>query len=122
MNAVPPDFVVNADAGLLSRIFQNLIANAISYAPSGKVVVGARMIGGHRPTVECWVSDDGEGIPSSHLERIFEKMETDSREGKTGAGLGLAIVRTFVENHGGNVSVESEAGHGSTFRFTLPAE
>jgi len=119
VNQVPHDLIVNADAGLLSRIFQNLIGNAIAYTPAGKVTVGARALDGDRGGVECWVSDTGEGIPESHRSRIFEVCETDAREGRNGSGLGLAIVRTFVESHGGKVAVESEAGDGSTFRFTL---
>jgi signal transduction histidine kinase len=121
VNAVPYDLTVNADAGLLERIFQNLIANAIGYAPKGKVSIGAREIENLPGAVECWVSDDGEGIPDCQFERIFEKTETDGREGRHGSGLGLAIVRKFVEGHGGKVCVESEVGRGTTFRFTIPA-
>jgi len=121
VNDVPYGLTVNADAGLLERIFQNLIANAIDYAPNGKVSIGAREIDNRPGSVECWVSDDGEGIPDCQFERIFEKMETDGREGRQGSGLGLAIVRKFVEGHGGQVWVESEVGRGTTFRFTIPA-
>ncbi len=52
---------------------------------------------------------------------MFDKLETDP-EKKGGMGLGLAIVKQFVEAHGGKVTVESEVGHGSTFRFTIPVE
>jgi len=118
INQVPDDLVVYADAGLLRRVFQNIIANAIAYAPRGKVVIGAREFGAER-TVECWVSDNGAGIPRERLEKVFDKAETDpGKEG--GWGLGLAIVKTFVEAHGGKVSVESKEGVGSTFRCTLP--
>jgi len=117
-NAVPEDFVVNADASLLRRVFQNLIANAISYTPRGEVVIGARQTD-ENGAVECFIRDNGGGIPSGRCNTVFEKHETDpDKEG--GLGLGLAIVKTFVEAHGGTVSVESELGVGSTFRFTLP--
>ena len=117
-NAVPEDFVVYADASLLRRVFQNLIANAISYTPRGEVVIGARQAG-DGGAVECFVRDNGAGIPADRCSTVFEKHETDpDKEG--GLGLGLAIVKTFVEAHDGAVTVESELGVGSTFRFTLP--
>ena len=117
-NAVPEDFVVYADAALLRRVFQNLIANAIAYTPRGEVVIGARVAadGG----AECFVRDDGAGIPEDRRAAVFDKHETDPDK-PGGLGLGLAIVKTFVEAHGGEVTVESEVGVGSTFRFTLPA-
>jgi two-component system phosphate regulon sensor histidine kinase PhoR len=118
INQVPDDLVVYADAGLLRRVFQNIIANAIAYAPRGEVVIGVRESGAER-TIECWVSDNGAGIPQARLEKVFDKAETDpGKDG--GSGLGLAIVKTFVEAHDGKVSVESKEGVGSTFRFTLP--
>ena len=118
VTAVPEDFVVYADASLLRRVFQNLIANAISYTPRGEVVIGARH-SGDGGDVECFVRDNGAGIPADRCSTVFEKHETDSdKEG--GVGLGLAIVKTFVEAHDGAVSVESTLGVGSTFRFTLP--
>jgi signal transduction histidine kinase len=70
--------------------------------------------------VECWVRDNGAGIPEEILERVFDKGEADSGAAG-GTGLGLAIVKTFTVAHGGQVSVESEKGVGSTFRFWLPA-
>lgn len=115
VNQVPEDLAVYADAELLRRIFQNVIANAITYTPRGEVVIGARKAEG---SFECWVSDNGEGIPPERLEKVFDKTETDPAGG--GWGLGLAIVKTFVEAHEGVVSVESKEGLGSTFRFTLP--
>jgi signal transduction histidine kinase len=116
-NKVPVELVVYADADLLSRIIQNLIANAIKYTPRGEVIIGARERGAEE-AVECWVSDNGAGIPEEFLEKVFDKGETDSNS-EGGMGLGLAIVKTFTEAHGGQVSVKSEEGAGSTFRFSL---
>jgi two-component system, OmpR family, phosphate regulon sensor histidine kinase PhoR len=116
-NLVPDDLELNADAGLLRRILQNLLTNAIAYAPAGKVTVGARDPGSGQP-VECWVSDTGAGIQPEHVGKVFEALETDPK--RNGLGLGLAIVKTFVEAHGGKVWVESVLGAGSTFHFTLP--
>jgi two-component system, OmpR family, phosphate regulon sensor histidine kinase PhoR len=118
LNEIPKELTIFADASLLRRIFQNLITNAVQYAPRGKVMIGAENKGS---AVECWVSDNGSGIPENRLEKIFEKLETDPQKPE-GTGLGLAIVKTFVEAHGGKVSVETKEGVGSTFRFTLPAK
>jgi len=118
INEVPEDLTVYANASLLKRVFQNLIANAIKYTPRGEVVIVAQEAGAEGG-LECRVSDNAAGIPEDRVELIFDKQETDpEREG--GTGLGLAIVKTFVEAHGGKVTVESKEGVGSTFRFTLP--
>jgi signal transduction histidine kinase len=120
LNRVPEDLVVYADAESLRRVFQNVVANAIAYTPRGEVAIGARLAGADG-TIECWVSDDGAGIPRERLGKVFDKSETDpGKEG--GWGLGLAIVKKFVEAHDGAVSVESTEGRGSTFRFTLPPQ
>ena len=119
-NKVPADLVCFGDASLLKRVFQNLIANAIKYTPRGEVVVEARDTGS-ADGLECSVSDNGAGIPQDRLERIFDKLESDP-DRTDGTGLGLAIVKTFVEAHGGKVTVESKEGGGSTFRFTLPRQ
>ncbi len=117
VNAVPDELAVYADASQLRRIFQNLIANAIKHAPGAEVVIGAREIDAEGG-VECWVDDDGAGIPDELIDRVFDKGETDSETG--GAGLGLAIVKTLTEAHGGTATVESREGLGATFRFSLP--
>ena len=120
INAIPEHLVVYADASLLRRVFQNLIANAISYTPRGEVVIGASMTG-EGGTAECFVRDNGEGISEDRRRTVFDKHETDP-EKQGGLGLGLAIVKTFVEAHDGVVTVESELGVGSIFRFTLPGQ
>jgi signal transduction histidine kinase len=116
VNEVPADLSVRADAGLLRRVLQNLIANAIEYTPGGQVTIGASEEQG--APVEIWVTDNGAGIPADRLARVFEPLETNP-DGD-GNGLGLAIVKTFVEAHDGEVEVQSKEGRGSTFRFTLP--
>ncbi|MEP7262719.1 MAG: HAMP domain-containing sensor histidine kinase, partial [Usitatibacter sp.] len=119
VNQVPDELQVHADAGLLRRILQNLVTNAMEYAPGGEVTIGARELDSG-DCVECWVTDNGAGIPADRIDKVFEPLETDPE--RDGLGLGLAIVKTFVEAHGGTVSVESVQGHGATFRFTLPRE
>ena len=118
LNAVPDDLTIFADAGLLRRIFQNLIANAIGYTPRGTVIIGAKKAQSD-DAVECWVSDDGAGIPAGLVDKVFDKFESDPQK-ETGWGLGLAIVKTFVDAHGGIITVDSREGFGATFRFTLP--
>ena len=116
-NSVPYDIVVFADAILIRRILQNLIANGINYTPGGEIVVGAEQ---QADSVVCWVSDNGTGIPPENIDRIFDKSFTD-RPNDGHNGLGLTIVKSLVEAHGGVINVESTVGKGSTFRFTLPA-
>ena len=118
INKVPHHVVVYADASLLRRIFQNLIANAIKSTPRGRVLIEAQEPS-RDGVVQCQVSDNGTGIAEERLEKVFDELETDSQN-EGGLGLGLAIVKTFIEAHGGKVTVESKLGVGSTFQFTLP--
>jgi len=120
VNEIPEDLTIFADASLVRRIFQNLIANAITYTPRGTVIIGAGGIG-LDGAVECRVTDGGAGIPAALVDKVFDKFESDQHN-DAGWGLGLAIVKTFVEAHGGVIAVESREGHGTTFRFTLPAD
>jgi two-component system phosphate regulon sensor histidine kinase PhoR len=120
INNVPDDLVVYADASLLRRVFQNLIANAINYTPHGEITIGASGPGADG-AVECSVSDNGSGIPGELLEKIFDKGTSD-KDADNGSGLGLAIVKSLIEAHGGRIAVESKPGAGSTFLFALPAK
>jgi two-component system, OmpR family, sensor histidine kinase SenX3 len=106
----------------LALMVRNLVDNAIRYTrPGGRVEVA--MTREDRDVV-LTVSDNGLGIPSRELPRIFERFyrvdRARSRE-TGGTGLGLSIVKHVAENHGGSVEVESELGRGSTFRVRLPA-
>lgn len=118
-NLVPRHLTVEADASLLARALQNLVANAVKFAPDGAIKIGARETAGG---VECWVGDDGAGIEPERILRIFEKRETDADPTRAGTGLGLAIFKQIVEAHGGEIFVESQPERGSTFRFTIPAQ
>jgi signal transduction histidine kinase len=113
---LPP---AQADPKLLERILQNLIGNAIKFTPTmGQVRVGARAMD---HSMQIWVSDTGPGIPPELQTRLFQKFVTGALPQK-GSGLGLAFCRLAVEAQGGHIWVESKAGQGSTFYFTLPQE
>ena len=112
---------VNIDFLRIKQVLLNLLENAIAHTPSGgSITVSAGEIPG---MVEISVSDTGEGIPGAELENIFERFHRvdKSRSRATGgSGLGLTIAKSFVEAHGGKISVRSQLGEGSTFSFTLP--
>jgi len=105
------------DAELMERVLYNLLLNAAQASPpDGAITVKTR------PTddrVEISVIDRGSGIKPEHLESIFNPFFTTKAEG---VGLGLAIVSKIVDQHGGKITVESEAGKGSVFRIYLPLE
>jgi len=122
LNRVPVDLVVFADARLLRRAFQNLIGNAIQFSPGGEVIVGAQ-VAEDQGIVECWVSDNGQGIAVDMIEKVFDKGESGSEAGAgSGLGLGLAIVKSFIEAHDGSITLQSVLGQGSKFYFTLPTQ
>jgi len=119
-----PELSARADADRVEQVLCNLIDNAIKYGRTqGKVVISARPVNGGQ--VEVSVRDDGPGIPSESLERVFERFyrvdKARSRE-QGGTGLGLSIVKHIVQNHGGRAWAKSELGHGTVFNFTLPQD
>jgi PAS domain S-box-containing protein len=110
-----------ADPDLLSRAFENLVSNAIKYSPENSEVIISTAAEEEYIAIE--VADQGYGIPTADLTRIFEKFYRVPRvedAGTPGTGLGLAFVREIAEMHRGNVSVRSDAGRGSTFTLRLP--
>ncbi|MCO1337638.1 two-component sensor histidine kinase [Kocuria polaris] len=115
------DVVVHGDPDLLMTAFRNLIDNAIRYSPEGtKVGVGVRVRNG---LVQVSVTDQGPGIGQDDQERIFERFyRVDAARSRQtgGTGLGLSIVKHVMSNHGGEVTVWSQPGQGSTFTVRLP--
>jgi two-component system phosphate regulon sensor histidine kinase PhoR len=112
---------VFADAKRLSQVITNLVSNAIKYsAEHGEVSITFDV---SKKSVTTCVTDAGEGIPASHLPRIFERFyrvdKSRSRE-KGGTGLGLAIVKHILEGHNSKAEVQSTLGKGSVFSFKLP--
>jgi light-regulated signal transduction histidine kinase (bacteriophytochrome) len=111
---------VLADESQLSQLFQNLVGNAIKYRNEEppRIHVSARR--GERSAWVFSVRDNGMGIDPRYFEKIFGMFQRlHKREEFAGTGIGLAICRKIVERLGGSISVESELGRGSTFRFTL---
>ncbi|WP_318242084.1 sensor histidine kinase [Arthrobacter gallicola] len=112
---------VFADGPMLTTAFRNLIDNAIRYSPEGSQVgVGIRSRDG---LAQITVTDRGPGIPAEDQERVFERFyRLDSARSRNtgGNGLGLSIVKHVVSNHGGEVSLWSQPGQGSTFTVRLP--
>lgn len=108
-----------ADAGQIERVLWNLIGNAIKFTPmGGKISVASR---GENSHVRVQVKDTGRGILKEELPLLFSEFRRLKGAGKIeGTGLGLFIVKTVVEAHGGKVGVESEEGHGATFSVTFP--
>jgi PAS domain S-box-containing protein len=107
---------------LLSQVFANLLSNAYKHhdRPDGRIQITAQ------PQGEIWVfivADDGPGIAPENQERVFGIFQTlAARDQQENTGIGLSIVKKIVENHGGNIVVESQLGHGTTFRFTWIVE
>jgi NtrC-family two-component system sensor histidine kinase KinB len=108
---------VMADRSQVERVIANLVVNAIRYTRQGEIKITAEPRGHY---VAVSISDTGEGIPSEYLSHIFDKFVQVPGAATGGAGLGLAISRLIVEANGGQISVQSVMGQGSTFTFTLP--
>jgi signal transduction histidine kinase len=101
----------------VERVINNLVINAIRYTKRGEIKISAER---RDSTVAVSVCDTGTGIPPEYLPHIFDKFVQVPGAATGGAGLGLAISKSLVEAHGGQISVQSEAGRGTTFTFTLP--
>lgn len=112
-------FTVTVDVGLLRRVLQNLISNAVSYTPSGGDVLIALTPAPNEIRVS--ITDSGPGIAPEYHQRIFEKFgQVEDQGNRTGTGLGLTFCKMAIDALGGRIGVESEVGKGSTFWFTLP--
>ena len=116
---IPP---VAADRSLITQAVKNLVNNAIKYSPERTTVTVSTAL--EAEAVRVCVEDHGYGIPAEAKERVWDKFYRVVREGQgkdeESTGLGLSFVREVVEQHGGQVELDSEEGRGSKFSFTLP--
>ena len=110
--------VCTVDPMRIQEVFVNLLKNAYEATPKGRVKVRLEDLGS---LVAVSVSDTGSGIPPEVQARLFEAFYTTKKKGE-GTGLGLAISRNFVTSHGGDITVASEVGKGSTFTVVLPKQ
>jgi signal transduction histidine kinase len=125
---VPVRLPAHADGGRVTQVVSNLIENALKYSPGGPVALRARLGDGTDDSagqIRIEVEDHGPGINPEEQQRVWEKFfrgrEVAAASPVRGMGVGLAVVRTLVEAHGGQVGLESAPGQGACFWFTLPA-
>jgi two-component system phosphate regulon sensor histidine kinase PhoR len=120
-NEVAQDVIVHAEARRLEQMLTNLIDNAIKFNREGGAVRISYEAGTKSDRIN--ITDTGEGISSEHLPRIFERFYRVDRarsRAMSGTGLGLAIVKHLARAHGGEATVQSEPGTGTTFTINLP--
>jgi signal transduction histidine kinase len=121
LEAGPTPIVVHGDPHRLEIVLTNLVGNALKFTPdAGKVVV---RVSGDGAGGRVEVEDTGPGIPDEELGRIFDRfyqVEGSARRRQGGAGIGLSLAKKLAELHGGDVSVKSRVGEGSTFSLSLP--
>jgi signal transduction histidine kinase len=111
-----PDIWVDRDR--LLQVFKNLIGNAMKFTkPGGRITVGAEA---RNSEVLFWVKDTGAGISQEDLPHVFDRFWQAAGARRLGAGLGLQITKGIVAAHGGRIWVESTAGRGSCFYFSIP--
>lgn len=108
---------VKVDRLQIERVISNLVINALRHTKQGEIRISAEHRDGN---VAVSVCDTGSGIPGEYLPHIFDKFVQVPDAPTGGAGLGLTISKSIVEAHGGQISVQSEVGRGTTFTFTLP--
>jgi signal transduction histidine kinase len=120
---LPEDLpLVSGDKTRLTQVFVNLIANANKFSPDGSVLrIGARV---GRNQIETWVEDEGPGVPDGDVSSIFERFRrgTDAEPEPGGLGLGLWIVKSVIERHGGTIVVQRTPEQRTRFSFTLPVQ
>jgi len=117
MGADLPEEII-ADPQLLKQVFTNLLSNAIKYSGGSPLIEVNGRTDGQMAVVT--IRDQGLGIPADELPRMFQRFfRARTSTGIPGTGIGLTVVKEFVERHGGNVSVESEEGEGTTFTIRL---
>ncbi|SEA93217.1 Signal transduction histidine kinase [Rubrimonas cliftonensis] len=114
-----PSIAMTGDPVLIRQIVSNLLSNAVKYSDAGSTVTVRAMLEGDEAVVS--VSDEGVGIPPDEVELLFTRFfRASTSEGRPGSGIGLHLLRHFVDMHDGRVEVGSEVGVGTTFTVRLP--
>jgi two-component system sensor histidine kinase KdpD len=117
----PDDFpIFKIDRGLIEPVLQNLLQNALIYTPAGTTVQINLSHTDHSFSIE--ILDDGPGVPSEKMNKVFDKFYRLPNMPTGGTGLGLSIVKGFVEAHNGSVRLENVQPHGAKFTIEIPAE
>ena len=120
INDIPEGMIIMADENMLKTVLRNLLSNALKFTrANGEVSI---MVISKNEQIEIQVKDNGIGIKSEDLDKIFKIGSNYSQRGtenEKGTGIGLMLCKEFVEKHGGKIWVESEEGKGSTFAFTI---
>jgi signal transduction histidine kinase len=118
--ALPP---LEADPDALDRVVKNLVSNAVKYSPSGSRVRIAARAYPEPPAVEVTIEDEGPGIADADRARIFEPYYRTAAGVKTaaGSGLGLAVVKSLIDAHGGTIRADNVEPHGTRMTLVLPA-
>ena len=114
---------VEGDRAKLRRMLENLVGNALKFTQQGTVMIAVRYLAG-KQRLEFKISDTGVGIPEANIAKIFEKFRQGERHAgmeRGGVGLGLYIVKKYLDLLGGNIEVQSRVGEGTTFIFQIPA-
>ena len=114
---------VEGDRAKLRRMLENLVGNALKFTQQGTVMIAVRYLAG-KQRLEFKISDTGVGIPEANIPKIFEKFRQGERHTGMehgGVGLGLYIVKKYLDLLGGNIEVQSRVGEGTTFIFQIPA-
>ena len=123
------DIFADVDKDMLTRVFINLISNAITYGnENGTIKITLNKIENEsentdvqKSKIKCQIIDDGIGISSEHINKIWNRFyQVESSRSSDNSGLGLSIVKWIIEEHKGTIMVESELGKGTIFTFYLP--
>jgi two-component system sensor histidine kinase KdpD len=118
---IPADLpIFLADAALMEQVIANLLLNAAIHTPAPGAIRVSAGSGGEASRIHITVSDEGPGISAEVRGRIFEKFNRGHAPRSGGLGLGLSIVRGFMNAQGGDVTVEAPAGGGARFKLSLP--
>lgn len=122
LNLVTDDLKIHADYNMLDTVLRNLVSNAIKFTPNkGKIEITASSTADNK--IALSVSDNGVGIPQEHIDTLFNmdsKFRMIGTNDESGSGLGLKLCKEFIDKNGGEISVSSELGEGTTFTIILP--